>query len=155
MKRFHVHLSVDDLEANVRFYSSVFGTPPAVRKPDYAKWMLEDPRVNFAVSTRGGRAGLDHLGLQVDSEDELRALRAQVGRAEITALDQPGTTCCYARSDKYWITDPQGVAWETYHTLGEAEIYGTDRAEASDAACCTPAPATIRFAPRREKTGPA
>src|SRR5687768_1015479 len=114
MKRFHVHVAVDDLEANVRFYSTVFGAQPAVQKPDYAKWMLEDPRINFAISQRGAKTGVDHLGLQVDSDEELTALRAQVASAEIAALDQPHATCCYARSDKYWITDPQGVAWETY-----------------------------------------
>jgi catechol 2,3-dioxygenase-like lactoylglutathione lyase family enzyme len=124
MKRFHVHVSVDDLQANVRFYSTVFGAQPNVQKADYAKWMLEDPRINFAISQRGARAGVDHLGFQVDTDEELTALRKQVGDAEIAAQDQPGVTCCYARSDKYWITDPQGVAWETYRTLGEAEIYG-------------------------------
>src|SRR5688572_3442112 len=112
MKRFHVHVAVDDLQANIRFYSTVFGAPPTVAKPDYAKWMLDDPRINFAISQRGAKAGVDHLGFQVDSDEELQTLRKQVGDAEIAALDQPGTTCCYAQSDKYWITDPQGVAWE-------------------------------------------
>jgi catechol 2,3-dioxygenase-like lactoylglutathione lyase family enzyme len=107
MKRFHVHVSVDDLEANIRFYSAVFGASPTVRKPDYAKWMMEDPRINFAISQRGSPAGVNHLGFQVDTDEELAALRKQVGAAEIAALDQPGATCCYARSDKYWITDPQ------------------------------------------------
>ena len=140
MKRFHVHVAVDDLTANIRFYSTVFGAPPTVEKPDYAKWMLEDPRINFAISQRGAKSGVDHLGFQVDTDEELSALREQIGKAEIAAHDQPGATCCYARSDKYWITDPQGVAWETYHTLGEAEIYGTVTKPAEPAAaCCTPA----------------
>lgn len=139
MKRFHVHVAVNDLDTSIRFYSTVFGTAPTVRKPDYAKWMLEDPRINFAISNRGAPPGLDHLGFQVDSDDELAVLRKQVAVAEIAALDQPNATCCYAHSDKYWITDPQGVAWETFHTLGEAEIYGAQTKKAPDAsACCTP-----------------
>ena len=141
MKRFHVHVAVDDLEANVRFYSTVFGAQPTVQKPDYAKWMLEDPRINFAISERGAKAGLDHLGFQVDSDEELSTLRKQVADAQIAALDQPDATCCYARSDKYWITDPQGIAWETYRTLGEAAIYGASTAKTEDAsACCSPRP---------------
>lgn len=142
MKRFHVHLAVADLEANIRFYSTVFGARPTVQKPDYAKWMLEDPRMNFAISQRGAKPGVDHIGFEVDTDDELTALRRRVGQAEIAALDQHGTTCCYARSDKYWITDPQGVAWETYRTLGEAEIYGVSGKSQREAgeACCSPKP---------------
>ena len=144
MKRFHVHVAVDDLEANVRFYSTVFGAQPTVTKPDYAKWMLEDPRINFAISARGAKAGLDHLGFQVDSDEELSTLRKQVADAEIAALDQPDATCCYARSDKYWITDPQGIAWESYRTLGEAEIYGATTRKSEDvSACCSPRPEVI------------
>lgn len=144
MKRFHVHVAVDDLAANIRFYSGVFGVPPTVQKPDYAKWMIEDPRMNFAISRRGAKAGVDHLGFQVDSDEELRDLRSQVAAAEIAAVDQPDAECCYARSDKYWITDPQGVAWETYHTLGEAEIYGADsRHKAEPAGCCAPRPQAV------------
>jgi len=135
MKRFHVHVAVDDLEANIRFYSTVFGAAPAVQKSDYAKWMLDDPRINFAISQRGAKAGVDHLGFQVDTEEELSALRKQVAQAQIAAEDQPGATCCYARSDKYWIEDPQGVAWETYRTLGEAEIYGVATTRPA-ARCC-------------------
>jgi catechol 2,3-dioxygenase-like lactoylglutathione lyase family enzyme len=135
MKRFHVHVSVDDLDANVRFYSTVFGAPPTVLKPDYAKWMLNDPRINFAISKRGLEAGIDHLGMQVESDTELTALREQVAAAEISALDQTNAVCCYARSDKYWITDPQGIAWETFHTLDSIPVYGeTGRAEST--ACC-------------------
>lgn len=146
MKRFHVHVAVEDLEKNIRFYSTVFGAAPTVRKPDYAKWMIEDPRINFAISQRGATPGVDHLGFQVDSDDELVALRKQVTAAEIAALDQRDATCCYARSDKYWIADPQGVAWETYHTLGEAEIYGAGtktQLEAQEGACCAPRPQVV------------
>ena len=124
MKRFHVHVAVDDLAANIRFYSTVFGLPPTVEKNDYAKWMLDDPRVNFAISNRGLKAGLDHLGLQVETDDELTQMRGQVGKAEIAALDQTDASCCYARSDKYWITDPQGIAWETFRTLDSVPVYG-------------------------------
>jgi catechol 2,3-dioxygenase-like lactoylglutathione lyase family enzyme len=152
MKRFHVHVAVDDLDANIRFYSTVFGMPPTVRKPDYAKWMMEDPRVNFAISSRGLKAGLDHLGLQVDSDEELKALRQQVADAEIAAFDQAQATCCYAKSDKYWINDPQGIAWETYHTLGDAQLFGEDTARSAPAAaseassCCAPAPSVVKVA---------
>lgn len=151
MKRFHVHVAVDDLEANIRFYSTVFGAEPSVHKTDYAKWMLDDPRINFAISKRGAKVGVDHLGFQVDTDDELSSLRNQVAAAEIAALDQPGATCCYARSDKYWITDPQGVAWETYRTLGEAEIFGAStKQEATEAgACCAPRPEPIQIVPTK------
>jgi catechol 2,3-dioxygenase-like lactoylglutathione lyase family enzyme len=154
MKRFHVHVAVDDLETNIRFYSAVFGSPPTVEKPDYAKWMVEEPRLNFAISNRGAKTGLDHLGFQVDSEEELGELRRKVADAEISALDQPQTECCYARSDKYWITDPQGIAWETYHTLGAVEIYGTDMPKGAGpaverAACCAPKPNLINIIPKR------
>lgn len=141
MKRFHVHVSVDDLAKSIRFYTSLFGVAPAVEKGDYAKWMLDDPRINFAISNRGGKSGVNHLGLQVDSPDELAALRAQVARANIAADDEPAAECCYALSDKYWIEDPQGVAWETFHTLGDIPVFGKDAArqpETTPAACCTP-----------------
>lgn len=141
MKRFHVHVAVDDLDANVRFYSTVFGVPPTVAKPDYAKWMLDDPRVNFAISKRGLKPGLDHLGLQVESNQELATLRAQVAQAEIAAFDQRDAKCCYARSDKYWITDPQGIAWETFHTLDSVPVYGETLREpvVEQGACCATA----------------
>jgi catechol 2,3-dioxygenase-like lactoylglutathione lyase family enzyme len=141
MKRFHVHVAVKDLDASIGFYSKLFGADPTVRKPDYAKWMLEDPRVNFAISQRGAEPGIDHLGFQVDTDEELAALRRQVAEAGIAAQDQLGATCCYAKSDKYWTTDPQGIAWETYHTLEEAQIYGADTKEQEGvAACCSPRP---------------
>lgn len=135
MKRFHVHVAVDDLAANINFYSTVLGAPPSVVKPDYAKWMLEDPRVSFAISKRGAKPGLDHLGIQVDSDEELSVLREQVASAEMVALDQRDTACCYSRSDKYWVTDPQGIAWETFHSLGEVPLFGAD---SSQQACCKP-----------------
>ena len=148
MKRFHVHVAVDDLAANIRFYSAVFGVPPTTQKPDYANWMLEDPRINFAISQRGAKAGVDHLGFQVDSDEELRSLREHVAAARIEAAEQPDAECCYARSDKYWITDPQGIAWETYHTLGEAEIYGAvSRPKAETGACCAPRPQAVSAIP--------
>ena len=156
MKRFHVHVAVDDLAANIRFYSTAFGMPPTVEKPDYAKWMMEDPRINFAISTKGRTPGIDHLGMQVDSDEELIALRQQVAQAEVAALDRPNSTCCYARSDKYWTTDPQGIAWETFHTLESAPVYGKftrDGSESvSDKGCCTPTSASIAVESPRSKT---
>lgn len=140
MKRFHVHVSVDDLDANVRFYSSMFGAAPAVLKPDYAKWMLDDPRINFAISSRALKPGVDHLGVQVESESELTELRRQVTEADIARFDQAGAECCYARSDKYWTTDPQGVAWETFHTLGTIPVYGKTK-RTDQGACCASGPA--------------
>ena len=138
MKRFHVHVSVRDLPESIRFYSGLFGAAPAVEKPDYAKWMLDDPRINFAISRRSRSAGVNHLGFQVDSDEELKELRSQVAGAEIAAFDQPGSSCCYAQSDKYWIEDPQGVAWETFHTLGGIPIYGEETARTANEACCIP-----------------
>jgi catechol 2,3-dioxygenase-like lactoylglutathione lyase family enzyme len=152
MKRFHVHVAVDDLDANIRFYSAMFGVPPAVSQSDYAKWMLDDPRVNFAISRRGLKPGVDHLGVQVDSDHELASLRGRAEQAQIAALDQTNAACCYARSDKYWVTDPQGIAWETFHTLDSIPVFGEDvRATApaeEKAACCAPA-ATITIEPAK------
>lgn len=125
MNRFHVHLAVDDLAASIRFYSALFDTPPSVEKPDYAKWMLEDPRVNFAISQRGAEPGVNHLGFQVDSAEALAELRQRVAKAELAALDEPGANCCYAKSDKYWLRDPQNLAWETFHTLDAIPVFGT------------------------------
>jgi len=139
MKRFHVHVSVHDLHESVRFYSSLFGAPPSVEKTDYAKWMLDDPRVNFAISRRGRTAGINHLGFQVESGEELKELREQASKAGIPALDQPGASCCYANSDKYWIEDPQGFAWETFHTLGSVPIYGEEAKRSGEkSVCCAP-----------------
>jgi len=135
MKRFHVHVSVDDVAANVRFYSIIFGAEPTVRKHDYAKWMLEDPKLNFAISRRGRAAGVNHLGIQVDSDEELGELRRRVASAEVALLDQKDASCCYAKSNKYWVMDPQGVPWETYHTMGAIETFG-EHTPRQPQACC-------------------
>lgn len=140
MKRFHVHVSVSELPESIRFYSKLFGAQPAVEKDDYAKWMLDDPRINFAISQRGHAPGVNHLGFQVDTESELKGLREQVAAADIAAVDESGAACCYAKSDKYWVQDPQGIAWETFHTLGGIPVFGEDAqpAPAADDACCVP-----------------
>ena len=124
MKRLHVHVSVDDLAASVRFYNTLFAAEPTVEKPDYAKWMLDDPRVNFAISTRGKQVGLDHLGIQVETEDELHAVYGRLQQAERSVLVEGDTTCCYAKSEKAWTSDPQGLAWETFLTRGYSTVYG-------------------------------
>jgi catechol 2,3-dioxygenase-like lactoylglutathione lyase family enzyme len=127
MKRLHVHVAVDDLERSIGFYSTLFSTRPSVTKPDYAKWMLDDPKVNFAISTRSGRAdGVDHLGIQVEGDAELKELTDRLKAAGETTRDQEATTCCYAQSNKAWINDPSGVRWETFYTFGEATAYGED-----------------------------
>lgn len=138
MKRFHVHLHVDDLARSIAFYSKLFDRAPTRSETDYAKWMLEDPAVNFAISTRGAQPGIDHLGIQTDSAAELDALKARARAADMALLDDGQTTCCYARSEKHWITDPQGVAWEHFHTLENIPVFkeaGPEPAQA-DAACC-------------------
>ena len=137
MKRFHVHVGVDDLDKNIAFYSSMFGQAPSVVKDDYAKWMLDDPRINFAISNRGLPNGVDHLGFQTETADELAALRTQTAQADLAARDDGVTTCCYSKSDKYWITDPQGIAWETFHTQGSIPTFSSIVKTAP--ACCAPA----------------
>jgi len=140
MKRFHVHMHVDDLSKNIAFYSQLFGAEPNRVEGDYAKWMLEDPRINFAISTRGNaKAGLDHLGIQVEDVAELSALKAQAEAADMAVLDEGETTCCYARSEKHWITDPQGVAWEHFHTLGDIPLFNEGKQPEAGATCCAPA----------------
>ncbi|HKO69126.1 MAG TPA: ArsI/CadI family heavy metal resistance metalloenzyme [Burkholderiaceae bacterium] len=134
MKRFHVHVAVKDLASSIRFYSALFNAEPSVTKSDYAKWMVEDPRINFAISQRGGSAGVNHLGLQVDSDEELELLRANAERADLEAAAEKNVSCCYARGNKYWYTDPQGIAWETYHTLEQMEFFSADKRERSDTA---------------------
>ncbi len=144
MKRFHVHVAVADLAQSIRFYSTIFGHAPSVEKPDYAKWMLEDPRVNFAISRQGEqRNGIDHLGFQVDSASDLSGMQAQLAAADANLVTEENTACCYARSDKYWVTDPSGIAWETFHTLGSVPVFGADQRNTAAAAtgsdaCCTP-----------------
>ncbi|HEY3299135.1 MAG TPA: ArsI/CadI family heavy metal resistance metalloenzyme [Methylophilaceae bacterium] len=151
MKRMHLHVSVDDLGKSIAFYSTLFGTAPSVEKSDYAKWMLEDPLVNFAISQRGAKVGLDHIGIQVDNDEELGEIRARLEAADMHILTQEGTTCCYAKSDKHWVQDPSGLAWETYHTLDSAPTFN-DSAENSSIACCAPAAETIQFNSRKGKS---
>src|SRR3954465_2753568 len=146
MKRFHVHVTVEDLAQSVRFYSTLFAVEPTVLKPDYAKWMLEDPRVNFSISTGSGAgAGISHLGIQAEEWGELTEVFARLARAERPILEEKATTCCYAQSDKQWVTDPQGVGWETFFTYGEPPVYGSKGATAQVAkmtpanASCPPA----------------
>lgn len=141
MKRLHVHVSVDDLEQSVHFYSTLFAAEPSVVKADYAKWMLDDPRVNFAISTRGKGGGLDHLGIQVETQEELQEVYGRLRAADRPVLEEGATTCCYAWSEKSWVSDPQGIAWETFLTTGESTVYG-DGVDlgairtAAPAACC-------------------
>jgi catechol 2,3-dioxygenase-like lactoylglutathione lyase family enzyme len=139
MKRLHVHVAVDDLAVATAFYADLFGAAPSVTKPDYAKWMLDDPRVNFAISARGTQAGLDHLGIQVDDAGELDMLAARLENAGHTTYDKGAATCCYAESDKAWTVDPAGIKWEAFHTHGESTTYGAPREIVKAAsACCGP-----------------
>jgi catechol 2,3-dioxygenase-like lactoylglutathione lyase family enzyme len=162
MKRLHVHVSVDDLDQSIGFYSTLFAARPSVVKPDYAKWMLDDPRVNFAISTRSGETGLDHLGIQVETPDELREVYGRLQQADRPVLEEGATTCCYAKSEKSWITDPQGLSWETFLTTGESTVYGdsvdlgpirTTKAsacctpETPQGVCCNPKPELAKRAP--------
>ncbi len=156
MKRLHVNLAVADLDASTRFYTSLFASEPSVVKSDYAKWMLDDPRVNFSITTRGDRKGIDHLGIQVESGDELGEVHARLKAAGGPVIEQGETTCCYALSEKNWISDPEGIAWETFLTKGESPVFGVEanvqdrlsaccaKPEATDAetatSCCDPAP---------------
>ena len=147
MKRLHVHVSVDDLAQSIRFYSTLFAAGPLVTKPDYAKWMLDDPTLNFAISTRSGKSGLDHLGIQVETPVELQEVYKRLRDADRPVLEEGKTTCCYAQSEKSWITDPQGLSWETFLTSGESTVYGNSAEPASirttaparpQTACCEP-----------------
>jgi catechol 2,3-dioxygenase-like lactoylglutathione lyase family enzyme len=165
MKRFHIHVSVNDLAQSIRFYSTLFGAEPSRVEADYAKWMLEDPCVNFAISRRGQPIGVNHLGFQVDSSEELSALHAQLEAADARLIQENEQACCYARSDKYWVTDPAGIAWESFHTLGSITVYGEDTpvfahgtsvvpsqmgAAVSRAACCVP---TAESEPQANRSG--
>jgi catechol 2,3-dioxygenase-like lactoylglutathione lyase family enzyme len=143
MKRLHLHIAVDDLGRSIGFYSTLFGAQPAVVKDDYAKWMLDDPRMNLAISQRGRQAGIDHVGVQADSTAELDEIATRLKAAGETTFDQQATTCCYAKSDKSWVVDPSGVRWETFHTFGDATRYGEDEprhepaaAPVTAGACC-------------------
>jgi catechol 2,3-dioxygenase-like lactoylglutathione lyase family enzyme len=154
MKRLHVHVAVDDLAASTRFYSALFAAEPAVAKPDYVKWMLEDPRVNFAISARGAKTGLDHLGIQVETQDELHEVYDRLKLADTPVLEEGATTCCYHKSEKSWVVDPQGISWETFLTTGGSTVYGDGvdlgpirtvsgaccTTETAQGACCAPKP---------------
>lgn len=142
MKRLHVHVSVGDLDESVQFYSALFAAQPTVRKDDYAKWMLEDPRVNFAISKRDKVTGIRHLGIQVENSAELAEVFARLDHAHRPVLNEGATTCCYAKSEKSWIEDPQGVQWETFLTTGDSAIYGGESGEGTRAKpCCEPSKA--------------
>lgn len=134
MKRFHVNLNVKDLQQSIEFYTALFGNAPTVVKPDYAKWMLEDPRINFAISPGMGSTGIEHLGIQVESEAELREVYGHLSQAKEIIREEGKTTCCYAKSEKSWITDPQGVEWEAFYTFGRSTVYGEGKT--TEAACC-------------------
>ncbi len=136
MTRLHIHVSVDDLEKSIQFYSTLFGAEPTKQKADYAKWLLDDPAVNFAISARGAKAGMDHLGIQAENEAEMTALRERIQKADLETFSEGETTCCYAKSDKTWVQDPNGIAWETYHTMAEVEFFND--APVAEGGCCIP-----------------
>jgi catechol 2,3-dioxygenase-like lactoylglutathione lyase family enzyme len=151
MKRLHVHVAVKNLDASIRFYSQLFAADPVVRKPDYAKWMLEDPRVNFAISERGLKPGVQELGIQAESREELEDLYARLQRIDRPVLEEGATTCCYAQSEKSWIEDPQRQQWEIFLTTGESTVYGHDAAspdvaKAEESPCCAPSCCSSRAA---------
>ncbi|WLI88650.1 ArsI/CadI family heavy metal resistance metalloenzyme [Massilia sp. R2A-15] len=140
MKRLHVHVSVADLADSIRFYSGMFASPPTVVKPDYAKWALDDPRVNFAISQRGAAVGVNHLGIQVESAEELGEMHGRLQALQGEVETEEGAACCYAKSDKYWVNDPAGIAWETFHTLDTIPVFGAAATEpGAGEACCVPA----------------
>lgn len=149
MKRMHLHVSVDDMAKSVSFYNSLFGASPTVEKPDYAKWMLDDPLVNFAISKRGAKTGLDHIGIQVENDLELLEIKERLEAAEMNMLTQEGTTCCYAKSDKHWVQDPSGIAWEAYRTLDSAPTFNGKENTESTGACCAPVTQKIQFTARK------
>jgi catechol 2,3-dioxygenase-like lactoylglutathione lyase family enzyme len=134
--RFHVHLHVADLEQSISFYAKLFAAEPARHESDYAKWMLDDPPVNFAISTRGEAGRIDHLGIQTDNADDLAGLQARARSADLALEVEGESNCCYARSVKHWVTDPQGVAWEHFHTLADIPTFGGEQA----AQACCPSP---------------
>ena len=150
MKRMHLHVAVDDLAKSIGFYNTLFGISPTVEKVDYAKWMLDDPLVNFAISQRGAKAGLDHIGIQVENDDELAEIKTRLETADMHMLTQEGTTCCYAKSDKHWVQDPSGIAWETYRTLENVPTFN-NAAEGvvEQSACCAPIVQGVQFIARK------
>lgn len=156
MKRFHVHVAVADIQKSVDFYSNLFGFQPSVLKDDYAKWMLDDPRVNFAISARGREPGLDHFGIQAENDNELKEVSARLKTANMEVFDEGATTCCYAKSEKAWVVDPQGLAWETFLTTGESTSYGDDNKISTQiplhrkSACCVPEVDTVQLEIKRK-----
>lgn len=149
MKRMHLHIAVDDIGQSIQFYNTLFGANPTVEKPDYAKWMLDDPRVNFAISQRGAKPGLDHIGIQVEDSAELEEIRSRLEQADMQMLSQTGTGCCYAKSDKHWVQDPSGIAWETYHTLDSIPTFSDATEHTSESACCAPQNSGVVFFPSK------
>ena len=146
MKRLHIHVGVENLDQSIRFYSALFGMEPVKIKPDYAKWMIDNPHVNFAISTRTGESGVDHLGIQVEEESELSELRDRLKKANMSVMGEGESVCCYARSEKSWVHDPAGIPWETYLTMEDADTFKAEmRAEtacgtpqANSSSCCAP-----------------
>jgi hypothetical protein len=159
MKRLHVHVAVDDLTQSIHFYSTLFASEPTITKPDYAKWMLNDPRVNFAISQRGKASGIEHLGIQVENEQELAEVYDRLQHAQRSVVEEKATTCCYAKSDKQWIADPQGVAWETFLTYGESTVYGVEGdaiekvRSTAGTVCCEPSSLSPHAKPEAAKSG--
>jgi catechol 2,3-dioxygenase-like lactoylglutathione lyase family enzyme len=153
MKRMHIHVAVKNLEESISFYSKMFATEPTVLKTDYAKWQLEDPKVNFAISARGAEVGLNHLGIQVDDAHELSDMKVRLDDLQAELIEEEGTACCYAKSDKYWVNDPSGIAWETFHTLDTIPVfnYAESSVDASNNACCVPA-ATVSIGSIKKKS---
>ncbi len=150
MKRMHLHISVGNLAQSIAFYNSLFGENPTVEKPDYAKWMLDDPLVNFAISQRGAKIGIDHIGIQVDSDAELDALKNRLEKAEMSIFSQEDAACCYAKSDKHWVQDPSGIAWETYHSMESIPTFNESLPMQAASGCCAPMTQTVQFGKRPE-----
>jgi len=138
MARMHIHISVDDLDRSIGFYSTIFGTKPTTQKTDYAKWLLDNPSINFAISSRGFKPGIEHIGIQAENEDEMSDIRSRLEQGEIETFDDGQTVCCYAESDKSWIRDPSGIPWETYFTMKEAQFFSEHDTEPSGSSCCSP-----------------
>jgi catechol 2,3-dioxygenase-like lactoylglutathione lyase family enzyme len=138
MARMHIHISVDDLDRSIDFYSTIFGTKPTTQKTDYAKWLLDNPSINFAISSRGFKPGIEHIGIQAENEDEMSDIRSRLEQGAIETFDDGQTVCCYAESDKSWIRDPSGIPWETYFTMKEAQFFSEHDTEPSGGSCCSP-----------------